>query len=96
MHVASNLSLRLASRDLLGCDVVVEGHAAVQRFIIHPVVGQWRGDQTQLLERFVDALERRGRVRRAVLVGVEVKRAAVVRFLDASRSELWLGDTCES
>ena len=95
-HRISHISLRLATRGLLGCDVVVEGVAAVQ--VVpheHPVVGQWRGEHTQLLVRLVDALERRRRIRRAVLVGVEVQRAAVVRFLDASRSELRLGDACE-
>ena len=83
-----SLSHRLVERGLLGCDVVVDHGAHVPVYHQHPVAGQWRGDHTQLLVRLGDTLERRRRVRRGVLVGVEVKRAFAVRSLDAVRSEL--------
>ena len=89
--MASSLSPRLVERLLLGCDVVVAHGALVPVYLQHPVAGQWLDDHTQLLVRLDDTLERRRRVRRGVLVGVEVKRAFAVRSLDAVRSELPYG-----
>ena len=84
--MASSLSHRLAERLLLGCDVVVAHDALVPVYHQYPVAGQWLDDHTQLLVRLFDTLERRRRIRRAILVGVQVKRATFVRFFDDGRS----------